>query len=93
VGLIWPVDARDGQSTVGGGLHGGEIADEAKRVKWVRGKKVCRARGEVVELKSYTNLTRTQQREESGAHRREGRWRRRARFSPVEGEREWLRLV
>jgi hypothetical protein len=24
------------------------------------GKKVCRARGEVAELKSYTNLTRTQ---------------------------------
>jgi hypothetical protein len=44
------------------------------------GKKVCRARGEVAELKSYTNLTRTQQREESGAHRRwEGR-RRRARL-------------
>jgi hypothetical protein len=34
------------------------------------GKKVCRARGEAAELKSYTNLTRTQQREESGAHRR-----------------------
>jgi hypothetical protein len=60
VGLIWLVDARDGRSTVGGGLHGGEIADEAKRVKWARGKKVCCARGEVAELKSYTNLTRTQ---------------------------------
>jgi hypothetical protein len=30
------------------------------------GKKVCRARGEVAELKSYTNLTRTQQRGEGG---------------------------
>jgi hypothetical protein len=39
VGLIWPVDARDGRSTVGGGLRGGEIADEAKRVKWARGKR------------------------------------------------------
>jgi hypothetical protein len=29
-------------------------------------KKVCRARGEVAELKSYTNLTRTQQRGEGG---------------------------
>jgi hypothetical protein len=48
------------------------------------GKKVCRARGEVAELKSYTNLTRTQQREESGAHWRwEGR-RRRARLGPRE---------
>jgi hypothetical protein len=36
------------------------------------GKKVCRARGEVAELKSYTNFTRTQQRGEGGvgAHRR-----------------------
>jgi hypothetical protein len=30
------------------------------------GKKVCRARGEVAELKSYTKLTRTQQRGEGG---------------------------
>jgi hypothetical protein len=28
---------------------------------------VCRARGEVVELKSYTNLTRTEQRGEGGS--------------------------
>jgi hypothetical protein len=39
VGLIWPVDARDGRSTTGGGLRGGEIVDEAKRVKWARGKR------------------------------------------------------
>jgi hypothetical protein len=32
-----------------------------------KGKKVCRARGEVAELKSYTNLTRTQQRGEGGS--------------------------
>jgi hypothetical protein len=87
------MDARDGRSMVGGGLRGGDIVDEAKRVKWARGKKACRARGEVAELKSYTNLTRTQQREESGAHRREERRRRRARFGPVEGEREWPRPV
>jgi hypothetical protein len=31
------------------------------------GKKVCRARGEVVELKSYTNLTKTQQVGEGGS--------------------------
>jgi hypothetical protein len=29
VGSIWPVDARDGRSTVGGGSRGGEIAGEA----------------------------------------------------------------
>jgi hypothetical protein len=49
-----------------------------------------------VKLKSYINLIKTQQREESGAHRSEGRARRRgARFGPVEGEgeREWPRLV
>jgi hypothetical protein len=61
---IWPVDAGDGRSTTGGGLRGGEIAVEANGCNR-RGKKVCRARGEVAELKSYTNLTRTQQREES----------------------------
>jgi hypothetical protein len=32
-----------------------------------KGEKVCRARGEVAELKSYTNLTRTQQRGEGGS--------------------------
>jgi hypothetical protein len=32
-----------------------------------KGRKVCRARGEVAELKSYTNLTRTQQRGEGGS--------------------------
>jgi hypothetical protein len=37
VGLIWLVDARGGPSMAGGGLRGGEIADEAKRVKWARG--------------------------------------------------------
>jgi hypothetical protein len=26
---IWSVDARDGRSTAGGGLHGGETADDA----------------------------------------------------------------
>jgi hypothetical protein len=31
VGSIWPVDAQDGWSTAGGGLHGGEIAGEAKQ--------------------------------------------------------------
>jgi hypothetical protein len=31
------------------------------------GKKVCRSRGEVAELKSYTNLTRIQQRGEGGS--------------------------
>jgi hypothetical protein len=34
------------------------------------GRKVCHARGEVAELKSYTNLTRTQPRGRGGAHRR-----------------------
>jgi hypothetical protein len=29
VELIWPVDARDGRSTAGGGLYGGETAGEA----------------------------------------------------------------
>jgi hypothetical protein len=54
---------------------------------------VCRVRDGAVELKSYINLTRIQQREESGAHRREGRRRRGARFGLVEGEREWPRPV
>jgi hypothetical protein len=36
------------------------------------GKKVCHARGEVAELKSYTNLTRTQQRGEGGKLTRDG---------------------
>jgi hypothetical protein len=31
VGSIWPVDARDGRSTVDGGLRDGEIAGEAKQ--------------------------------------------------------------
>jgi hypothetical protein len=43
---------------------------------------VCRDRDGAVEPKSYINLTRIQQREESRAHRKEGRWRRRARFGP-----------
>jgi hypothetical protein len=66
VELIWPVDAWDGRSTAGGGLRGGEIAGEANGCNR-RGEKVCRARGEVAELKSYTNLTRTQQRGEGGS--------------------------
>jgi hypothetical protein len=45
---------------------------------------VCRVRDGAVKLKSYPNLIRTQQREESGAHRRgEGR-RCRARLGPRE---------
>jgi hypothetical protein len=47
------------------GARGGEVAGKANGCNR-RGEKVCRARGEVVELKSYTNLTRTQQREELG---------------------------
>jgi hypothetical protein len=47
------------------GARGGEVAGEANEYNR-RGEKVCRARGEVVELKSYTNLTRTQHREEGG---------------------------
>jgi hypothetical protein len=47
------------------GARGGEVAGEANGCNR-RGEKVCRARGEVVELKSYTYLTRTQQREEVG---------------------------
>jgi hypothetical protein len=83
-GLAWTRvgDHGGGVNLVGGcsGVHGevagardGEAAGEANGCN-KRGEKVCRARGEVVELKSYNNLTRTQQREESGAHRRgEGR--------------------
>jgi hypothetical protein len=48
------------------GARGGEVADEANMCNRL-GEKVCRARGEVAELKSYTNLTRTQQREEGGS--------------------------
>ena len=48
------------------GARGGEVAGEANRCN-KRGEKVCRARGEVAELKSYTNLTRTQQRGEGGS--------------------------
>jgi hypothetical protein len=36
--------------------RGGEVAGEANGCN-KRGEKVCRARGEVAELKSYTNLT------------------------------------
>jgi hypothetical protein len=39
MGLIWPMNARDGRSTAGGGLRGGEIIGEAKQVKWARGKR------------------------------------------------------
>jgi hypothetical protein len=48
------------------GARGDEVAGEANECNR-RGEKVCRARGEVVELKSYTNLTRTQHREEGGS--------------------------
>jgi hypothetical protein len=44
------------------GTRGGEVTGEANGCNR-RGKKVRCARGEVVELKSYNNLTRTQQRE------------------------------
>jgi hypothetical protein len=47
---------------------------------------VCCVREGVVNLKSYINLIRTQQREEGGAHRSGGRVRRRgARFGSGEG--------
>jgi hypothetical protein len=48
------------------GARGGEVTGEANGCNR-RGEKVCRARGEVAELKSYTNLTRTQQRGEGGS--------------------------
>jgi hypothetical protein len=48
------------------GARGGEVAGEATAYN-KRGEKVCRARGEVAELKSYTNLTRTQQGGEGGS--------------------------
>jgi hypothetical protein len=48
------------------GARGGEVTGEANGCNR-RGENVCRARGEVAELKSYTNLTRTQQRGEGGS--------------------------
>jgi hypothetical protein len=41
------------------GAHGGEVAGEANGCNR-RGEKVRRVHGEVAELKSYNNLTRTQ---------------------------------
>jgi hypothetical protein len=80
-GLAWTGvgDHGGGVNLVGGcsgrpvhgevvGARGGEVAGEANGCN-KRGEKVCRARGEVAELKSYTNLTRTQQGGEGGAHR------------------------
>ena len=82
VNLVGECSGRPIHSEVAG-AHSGEVTGEANGCNR-RGKKVRYARGEVAELKSYNNLTRTQQREESGAHRRwEGR-RRRARLGPRE---------
>jgi hypothetical protein len=55
----WPVHGEVAGARVG------EVPGEANRCNR-RGEKVCRARDEVAELKSYTNLTRTQQRGEGG---------------------------
>jgi hypothetical protein len=55
----WPVHGEVADA------RGGEVASEANGCNR-RGEKVCRARDEVAELKSYTNLTRTQQRGEGG---------------------------
>jgi hypothetical protein len=68
VNLVGGCSGRPVHSEVAG-AHSGEVVDEASGCNR-RGEKVCRARDEVAELKSYTNLTRTQQRGEGGAHRR-----------------------
>jgi hypothetical protein len=78
-GLAWTGvgDHGGGVNLVGGcsgrpvhgevaGARDSEVADEANGCNR-REEKVCHARGEVTELKSYTNLTRTQQREEGGS--------------------------
>jgi hypothetical protein len=80
VNLVGGCTGRPVHGEVAGAL-GCEVAGEANGCNR-RGKKVRRVRGEVAELKSYNNLTRTQQREESGAHRK-GEGRRR--------KMEWLR--
>jgi hypothetical protein len=61
VNLVGECSGRPIHSEVAG-AHGGEVTGEANGCNR-RGKKVRYARGEVAELKSYNNLTRTQQRE------------------------------
>jgi hypothetical protein len=68
VGSIWPVDARDGRSTAGGGSRGGEIAVEAIQ---------CDGEGEGGEAQELTQLDPRLLERGGSTHRSGGRVRRR----------------